>query len=301
VDGLPGTANITAHWGQEVRVPLRRFRGTVAKLELIPRTAAGQAWLIDAWGWRPGTPAARPVALPRIDIGQLDVVEGDSGSRTYQVPVQVTGRGAGQVRLFLTGDDLLETRSWPATVRPGDRTVPVPVEVAGDIRYGAGEATYLAAKAVRGTVIGDHLGGVQVRDDDPAPRITVEPVRDRVAEGGSLSWRIRLSAAAETWIWVEGGVQPPGRGTELSSTDVDPAWFTEQTSEDPLPSRPLSETGLVPWTGLPPGKLTGDLTIPTVADPVDEPDELVRMELMVAGWDDEEPPELGTVPGTVTG
>ncbi|GAA3350503.1 hypothetical protein GCM10020358_76680 [Amorphoplanes nipponensis] len=300
LNGLPGTANTTAHWGQEVRVPLKRLRGPVATLQLTPRSAGGEAWLIDAWGWRPGSPAVRPVSLPRVDIGELKVVEGDSGSRTYQVPVKVTGRGAGQVRLFLTGEDSVETRSWLATIRPGARTIRVPVEVTGDKLYGAGEQTVLAAKSVRGTVIGDYQGGVLVTDDDPAPTITVEPVRDRVAEGGTLSWRIRLSAPAETWIWVEGGVRPPAGGAELSSTDVDPVWFTEQTGEEPLPSRPLSETALAPWTGVQPGDVTGELTIPTVVDSVDEPDELVRLELAVAGWGDEDPPELGPVTGTVT-
>jgi len=300
LDGLPGTEFTTAHWGQEVRVPLKKLRGKVAKLELTPRGPAGRAWLIDAWGWRPGTPAARPVSLPRIDIGELTVAEGDAGTRTYQVPVKVTGRGTGQVRMFLSDANTGETTSWLVAVRPGTRTIRVPVKVTGDTRYGAGETAVLNAKAVRGTVIGDYVGGVLVNDDDPAPRITVEPVADRVAEGGTLSWRIRLSAAAEIPIWVAGGVQPPGTGTELSSTDVDPTWFTDQTGEEPLPSRPLSQTYLQPYTEVPPGELTGELTIPTVADSVDEPDEVVQIELRQAGRGEEEPPVLGTVTGTVT-
>jgi hypothetical protein len=299
LDGLPGTENTTSYWGQEVRVPLKQVRGTVATLELTPRSAAGEAWLIDAWGWRPGSPAARPVSLPRIDIGELEVEEGDSGSRAYRVPVKVTGRGAGQVRLFLTDRATFRTRSWLAAVRPGTRTVPVPVEVTGDTLFGTGDAFVLDAKAVRGTMIGDYRGGVLVSNDDPAPRITVEPVADRVAEGGTLSWRVRLSTVAETSIWVEGGVEPPATGTELSSTDVDPQWFTDHTGEEPLPSRPLSQTYLLPWTEVPPGALTAELTIPTVADTEDEPDEVVRMRMKVAGWETEGP-ELGTVTGTVT-
>ncbi|RSM67858.1 hypothetical protein DMB66_14880 [Actinoplanes sp. ATCC 53533] len=300
LDGLPGTEYTTAHWGQEVRVPIKQVRGKVAKLELTPRGAAGRAWLIDAWGWRPGTPAVRPVSLPRIDIGELRVAEGDAGTRTYQVPVKVTGRGTGQVRMFLTDGNTSETRSWLVAVRPGTRTIRVPVEVTGDTLYGAGEASVLNAKAVRGTVIGDYIGGVLVNDDDPAPRITVEPVADRVAEGGTLSWRIRLSAAAEIPIWVAGGLQPPATGTELSSTDVDPTWFTEQTGEEPLPSRPLSQTYLQPYTEVAPGELAGELTIPTVVDSTDEPDEVVQIELTRSGRGEEEPPPLGTVTGTVT-
>jgi hypothetical protein len=299
LDGLPGSQNTTSYWGQEVRVPLKQVRGKVAKLELIPRSATGEAWLIDAWGWRPGTPAARPVALPRIDIGELNVVEGDSGSSTYEVPVKVTGRGNGQVRLFLTDSATYETKSWLATVRPGSSTIRVPVKVTGDTLFGTGEASTLNAKAVRGTVIGDYQGAVIAANDDPAPKITVEPVADRVAEGGTLTWRIRLSTVAETPIWVEADVEPPATGTELSSTDVDPTWFTDNSGEDPLPSRPLSETYLLPWTGVQAGELTADLTIPTVTDSADEPDEVVQLHPTIFGWE-EEAPELGTVTGTVT-
>ena len=297
LDGLPGTVNTTAHWGQESRVPLGRVRGTVAELHLTPRGAAGRAWLIDAWARRPGTPAARPVGLSRVDIGELTVVEGDAGNRTYQVPVRLTGRTPGQVQLFLTDYTTFATTSRLATVRPGDRTIKVPVTVGGDTLFGSGETSVLVAKAVRGTVIGDYQGGVEAADDDPPPRITVEPVADRVREGGTLSWRVRLSTVAETYIWVDGEVEPPTSGPELSSTDVDPAWFAEQAGEGP-PPRPLSETYLLPWTGVQPGERTADLAVPTVADTATEPDEVVRMRLRVGDWED--PSGLRRVTGTVT-
>ena len=300
LDGLPGTPNTTSYWGQEVRVPLKQLRSQVAKLELTPRGPAGQAWLIDAWGWKPGTPVAPPVSLPRVDIGQLTVAEGNSGSRTYQVPVKVTGQGSGQVRFFLTDGTTYRTTSWLATVRPDTRTIPVPVKVTGDTLYGTGDLTMLNAKTVRGLVIGDYQGGVLAENDDPAPKITIAPVRNRVAEGGTLQWQVRLSKAAETWIWVEGDLQAPATGAELSSTDVDPDWFTGNTGEDPLPSRPLSQTYLMPWAEVAAGELTADLAIPTVTDTEDEPDEVVQLRMVWGGTDGENPSELGTVTGTVT-
>jgi hypothetical protein len=237
-----------------------------------------------------------------VDLGELKVVEGDSGRRTYRVPVRVTGRGSGRLRLFLTDAATFKTRSWVASFRPGTRTVEVPVEVVGDKLFGTSEASVLDAKVVRGAVIGDYRGGVLVTNDDPAPRITVERVAKRVAEGGTLSWRIRLSTAAESWIWAEGSPRPPVSGPELSTTDVDPEWFTDNTfGEDPLPARPLSETDLLPWTGVEPGQLTSTLTVPTVTDRADEPAKTLRLELTLSGWEDEEPPEPGTVTGTVTG
>ncbi|HEX2772529.1 MAG TPA: hypothetical protein VHN18_08890, partial [Micromonosporaceae bacterium] len=133
IDGLPGTDFVRPYWGQEVRVPLKGLT-SIAELRLIPRGAAGSAWLIDAWGWQPGTPPPQPAVLPRIDIGSLAVDEGDSGTRTHYVPVKVTGHGHGQVRVFVYDHWTGESTSWVARVRPGDRTIPVPIRVTGDTR-----------------------------------------------------------------------------------------------------------------------------------------------------------------------
>nr|BFE67984.1 hypothetical protein GCM10020092_012850 [Actinoplanes digitatis] len=168
LDGLPGSAGTTTAWAQEVRVPLGGFRGRVAKIEFTPRTADGRAVLLDAWGWRPGTPEAAAVPLPRIDLGEARGAEGDSGVRVWRIPARVTGRGHGRVRLFLTtfagGEPAV--RSWVATVRPGMRAIAVPVAVRGDPRPGGDLRYSLNARAVRGTMIGDDQGELLVTDDD---------------------------------------------------------------------------------------------------------------------------------------
>ena len=211
VDGLPGSDFATPYWAREVRVPLKGLT-SIAKLDLIPRTSSGSALLIDAWGWRAGTPAPRPAALPRVDIGGLSVEEGDSGSRTYQVPVKVTGRGDGQVRVFLIDGLTYETKSWVARIRPGTRTIPVPITVVGNTLYSEGKQYLVGMKAIRGAFIGDYVGVVDVTDDDPAPAVTVSPVADTVAEGGTLTWRVTLSEPAEAFIYVCGELVPPATG-----------------------------------------------------------------------------------------
>jgi hypothetical protein len=295
VDGLPGSEFANPYWAREVRVPLKGLT-SIAKLDLTPRTSSGSALLIDAWGWRPGTPAPRPAALPRVDIGGLAVEEGDSGSRTYRVPVKITGRGDAQVRVFLIDGLTYQVKSWVARIRPGTRTIPVPITVVGNTLYSEGKQYLVGMKAIRGAFIGDYVGIVDVADDDPAPTVTVSPVADTVAEGGALTWRITLSEPAETSIFVYGEVQAPGTARELSSTDVDPDWFTERSGEDPEPSRPLSETYLFPYTDVPAGELTGDLTIPTIADNLAEPAEQLRLQLYSSVAEE----SLGTVTGTVT-
>ncbi|MFI5494811.1 alpha/beta hydrolase family protein [Actinoplanes sp. NPDC051859] len=294
VDGLPGTEYTTSYWAREVRVPLAGVRGKLAKLELVPRSAAGEAWLLDASGWRPGTPAYQPVALPRLDVGALTVDEGDSGTSTPSVPVTVTGRGSGQVRFFLTDVLTWTTTSRLVTVRPSDRVVRVPIEVRGDALYGADEQVRVNAKAERGLVVGDYEGELTIRNDDSAPTFTLTPVADRVAEGAELKWRATLSAPAETKIVLRGFPELPAAGAELSSTDVDPTWFENFGFEDPEPSRPLSTTPVGAYVPIEPGETSADLTVPTIADDVAEPDEVVELHFET---DTGLPPVVGVVTG----
>jgi hypothetical protein len=244
--------------------------------------------------------APRRVRLPRIDIGELTADEGDSGTRVFQVPVGVSGSGEGQVRLLL-GDPKGEggVTERLVTVRPGMTRIEVPVEVTGNDLFDGDRLFPLSAKAVRGTVVGDYDGGVLVHDDDPMPEVTVTPVADRVTEGAALTWRFTLSEAAGTDVYTLLPVLPPASGAELSTTDVDPEWFEWHWGESPLPSRPLSETGLILVAYVPPGELTADVTIPTITDQVVEPEEHVRMRTETGGAGVEEPVPGPEVTGTV--
>ncbi|WP_407078077.1 hypothetical protein [Streptomyces sp. NPDC126499] len=293
-DGLPGSERTASYWGREVRVPLapavraaldtRRIRA----LELTPRSGSGRAWLMDAWGWRPGTPEARPAPLARVDIGRLTVDEGDEGTRTYRVPVRVTGKGTGQVRLFVPRPGGDEVASRVVTVRPGRHALEIPVEVRGNTRYGYDVTHDAFVKAVRGTVVGAHRGGVTARNDDPMPTVSVTPVADDVPEGKALTWRVTLSAAADADVM--GGVEflPVTGGAELSTADVDRRWVEEHFWFVPDPPRPLSrpvEPGAYLSFAVPAGETRTEVTVPTVADGVAEPAESVRA--VVFGYDAE--------------
>ncbi len=307
VDGLPGTENTTSLWGQEVRVPLKAAGpakvalSKVAKLELVPRSARGRAWLIDAWGWRAGTPAPKPVALPRIDVGQSSVQEGNSGTRTVQIPVTVSGRGKGQIRLFLTDPATFRTTVKLATVTPATRRINVPIKVTGNRRYGDDLQYDLQAKTVTGTVVGDYNGGLLVRNDDPRPTVTMAPVDASTPEGGALTWRIRLSAVADSFIVVGLPLQTPADGKpELSTTDVDPRWLREQFFIEPLPSRPLSGEQIALSADLPPGTREVKVSVPTVRDSLVEPAEHIQLQLTIIPNDGGEPIPGPVFTGTVT-
>ncbi|KMS85344.1 hypothetical protein ACZ91_43715 [Streptomyces regensis] len=280
--GLPGSERTASYWAQEIRVPLTATGRAgldlraVKSLELTPRSASGRAWLMDAWGWRPGTPAVRTDALPRVDIGRTTVDEGDSGVRTYRVPVQVTGRsGSGQVRVYVIDPATGKARDRLVTVRPGGQDIDVPVEVKGNTRYGTDVSYDVLVKAVRGAVVGSYRGGITVHDDDPAPTMTVTPVAGEVTEGRTLKWRVSLSEAVDVDMGALFQVAP-ATAPELSTKDVPAGWLRDTTGEKPDPERPLSKvTGFYLWADIPAGRTSAEITLPTVKDRVRESTESV--------------------------
>ncbi|GAA5701664.1 hypothetical protein AQJ43_28420 [Streptomyces avermitilis] len=284
-DGLPGSERTASYWARELRVPLTAATRAgldlrhVKSLELTPRSRSGRAWLMDAWGWAPGTPAARAATLPRVDIGRLSVKEGDSGTRTYHIPVQVSGHGSGKVRFSVLDPGTGRAKDKLITVRPGSNPIDVPVKVKGDTRFGYDEQNDLIAKAVRGAVIGSYRGGVTAVNDDPAPAVTMTPVTDRVTEGGTLTWRISLSEPADVDVWQPVRALPVTEGAELSTKDVDPQWLTDHTGDLPDPERALSKANVWVWTSIPAGATTADFVVPTVKDQLAEPAESVRLAL----------------------
>ncbi|WP_328971707.1 hypothetical protein [Streptomyces sp. NBC_00239] len=308
VDGLPGTERTSSYWAREVRVPLAAAVRAgldlkhVKSLELTPRTASGKAWLMDAWGWRPGTPAVKPAGLTRVDIGRLQVKEGDSGTKTYRIPVQVTGHGSGQLRLFVPKPGTDQTTSRLVTVRPGSQAIDVPVSVTGNTRFGSSISSDIFVKAVRGVAVGSHRGGVTALNDDPMPKVTMTPVAGDVVEGKKLTWRVALSAVSDSDMMYQFDFAKVTDGTELSTKDVDPVWLKETFDQQPDPERPLSKMlaqgSPSLWFHIPAGKLRTDVTVPTVADRVREPAETVRGQLFM--YDEQWNPKPGpVVTGTV--
>ncbi|MCX4979341.1 hypothetical protein [Streptomyces sp. NBC_00620] len=303
VDGLPGSVRTASYWAREVRVPLTAATRAgldlkhVKSLELTPRSPSGQAWLMDAWGWAPGTPAVKAPALPRVDIGRLTAKEGDSGTITYHVPVQVSGHGSGKVRFSVLDPDTGEATDKLVTVRPGSTPIDVPVEVKGDTRFGYDEQYDVIAKAVRGAVIGSYRGGVTALNDDPEPEVSLTPVKDQGAEGDTLTWRISLSEPADADIWQPVRVLPVTEGAELSTKDVDPQWLLDYAGELPDPERALSQANVWAWMNIPAGSTSVDFIVPTVKDQLTEPAESVRLAL--TDYDLEPLPGHPVLTGTV--
>ncbi|HYN96459.1 MAG TPA: hypothetical protein VES42_21670 [Pilimelia sp.] len=172
LDAPPWPTQTAKDWAQEVRLPLTNATAAglnlsqISSLVLVPRSASGTAVLIDAWGWRPGTPAPQATALPRVDLGELTVLEGNSGTTTYQVPARVSGSGTGQVRVFVVDPATGLSTARLVNVSPGSTTISIPIPVTGNTQPGDGRTYVVAARAVRGVLVGDAFGTLTVQDDD---------------------------------------------------------------------------------------------------------------------------------------
>jgi hypothetical protein len=297
LDGLPGTVTASG-WAQEVRLPLAPARRAgldltrVAALEFVPKSSSGQIWLLDAWGWRAGLPNPQTGPLTRIDLRRTSVDEGDDGVRSLGVAVTVTGEQPAQAWLMIIGPGGQRVDQL-VTVRPGISELALPVEVTGNTRYGEDVEYTVLAKAVRTAVIGGYRGDVEVRNDDPLPKLVVTPVTDRVREGETLTWRVSLSAVADTTIGIRSRALAPSAGDELSSTDVDPQWLATTTGSQPTPSRPLSRFANF-VISIRPGQSQIELSVPTIADDLAEPDEHLLFRLQSYASD-----PTGAVPAAV--
>jgi hypothetical protein len=277
VAGLPGSDRTSSLWAQEVRVPLPSGVGRVASLELVPESASGEAWLVDAYGWDRGLVPVVPTRLPRVDAAVTAVDEGDSGTQTRNIVVTATGNGTRVIRLFYTDPTTKQPTTKLVTLKPGEHRAEVPVTYTGNTRWSADVRHSVSVQAISNAVVGAAIGGLLVRNDDPAPKLTVTPVAGSVAEGGALKWTLTLSEPVDSPVVLIGLPVAPASGAELSTTDVNADWLLRNSGEAALPSRPLSSTQLGIYAFFEAGETSVEFEVPTVTDTETEGEEQVRL------------------------
>ncbi len=253
-------------------------------LELVPESASGDAWLIDAYGWDNGLVPVVPARLGRVDAALTTVDEGDSATQTHNVAVTATGNGTRTVRLFYN-DAANQPATKLVTLKPGEHRTDVPISFTGNTRWSADTRYSVMVQAIDNAVVGAAFGGLLVRNDDPEPSLTVTPVADSVSEGGTLTWKLTISEPADASFVLVGLPLAPAGAGELSTTDVDADWLMQNSGEEALPSRPLSSTGLQLWAFIEPGQTSVDVTVPTLADSEAEGAEQVRFNFRAAAAD----------------
>jgi hypothetical protein len=189
-----------------------------------------------------------------------------------------------QLTDFASLDDPLE--GFPLVLEPGATSASIQFTYRGDSVYDPfTQITQITLLARRNVVTGVFAGTVEVVEDDPAPRLTVDVAQVTAVEGASLTWTFRLSEPLANWaFWPVQVIAAGSRFEELDTDDVERAFLEQFGILPPQPAVSLSDLGLSLGLEFEPGTTVRSVTIPVRADGTAEPVEGVV--LRVDGFGD---------------
>lgn len=282
LSGVPTSAGAVSasYWAQEVRLPLDRAAATsagvnltqLASLELEGDTSAGQLWLLDAWSYRTGLPAAAATSVARVDVPTLTVTETDA-PQTTRLRVPIAGRLNEPGVVFYSTIDFGTgaMTSKLVSLSAGQTSFNIDLAIAGDDEERGRSFIQVQLAGVKGVVAGNATNYVTVEDDELSPSFTFAPTAT-ASEGSSLVWTFTLPRPSARVLSVNVEAVAPTAGRELSFNDI--------ASEEPSTvTRTLSDGRWVKSAFLLPGETSLSLEIPLFADGVSEGSENVALEL----------------------
>ena len=136
----------------------------------------------------------------------------------------------------------------------------------------------LDARPVSDVMPSSSLGELRIRDDDPTPTLTLEPVARTITEGERAAWVIRASAASDRYHSLQlRFVEAPGRDM-AEVGDLNARWAMRHFGPVP-PGRELGGYRTRIPTYLAPGRLTRRVRVPVRTDGVREGVEVLRAEV----------------------
>jgi hypothetical protein len=281
---MPGDPAFTKLWAGTLRGALTDATGVdlrrIVAVQLLV-TGTGEAFVFDIAAIGPTVPTVSPRSVPVADVGSVTVDEGGPGRRSATVPITIDRRPTAPVSysVYVDGESSAEFRT--ITFTPGGSTTQnVRIEYTGD-DIPAGERSFAVyAYAQSGGVTGSYIGGVTVREDDPAPLLRVESTSLSAAEGSAMTLRLLVDEPVGYDIPIVVGFVPPASQPEADSSDLPAATWSEWAfgSEPPDPPITLSEVFLDIWFVLRAGDTSATLEIPWRADGLAEGAEFVRLQ-----------------------
>jgi subtilisin family serine protease len=138
---------------------------------------------------------------PALYIDNVSVSEGNSGTRTATFTVSlVNAPASGDVTVHwatangsATAPGDYVSASGNVTFHPGETTMPVTVQVNGDILHEADETFFVNLSGASGAVIADSTGTGTIRDDDPFPEIRINDVSLAEGQKGTTNFTFTVS------------------------------------------------------------------------------------------------------------
>ncbi|GAA2155200.1 hypothetical protein GCM10009844_41990 [Nocardioides koreensis] len=276
---FPGRAWLAALVARTLRVDPADYAGhldlaRVDRVELRSVSARGQVWVLDASRRQRGLDPAPDRSLPAIRLGRVTRPEGDAATGgVAQVPFRVLGEVTTPARFAIAADQWTFDWTAPAqlavvTVRPGQTqgTIGVRYE-ADDLQDLPRQRQLVFAAPVHGTVTSGFAGAATIRDDDPAPTVTFEPVRRTVSYGDPLAYRLTLSAPVDYYPVNRLRAVRDERFRAVRTSDVPRSWLRAQLGRVPL-DVPLWRVWRFGFVDLPPGRTQARVEVPTLEDPL---------------------------------
>ncbi|MFL6070016.1 MAG: hypothetical protein ACJ72Y_01890 [Actinomycetes bacterium] len=280
---LPGDHGLSRLWAQAIRLPLPDQSAMdfsdVEWIRFVGDSRDGRVVVLDAYGRAPGvSDAARPT-LPRVDVQDVTITEGDGGQHFEEITLDITGHPVGGERFYV--DASSDGRGGDSVksvfrVRPGQTTVTVPFPVSGDKRDDYRIRSSLTVKALTGIITGDYSGFVTTRDDDPAPNAVIDAPVQVTTEGSALHWVVQLDHRSDKSIGWQ--VKPVVAGdNELTVGDLPDRYRRHHNLGSYPDDTKLSETRLHMSAYLRPGRLATEFVLPIKVDEVSELPETVTL------------------------
>lgn len=270
---LPGSEGSLKVWGRTAafRLPPSVPRD-IRALRLLPQSQHGDIVVLDVQGRRPGFSSAPAPVLPRVDIVDRELLEGDGGPRTELLTLQVSGPVGGGEQVWVQPPDpeRLARKGRLVRLSPGQSTIQLSFTVDGNTRDDYDLASEVYVKAVQNVVTGRWAGQVAITDDDPAPRLLTGRVWSDAVEAQRLQWRVRLSEPSGKWVDVLYDPAAPADGPELALADVSQRYRKRHGLPTGDRQTPLSRSRLRLYAWFEPGMTAARVWLPIQADDVVE-------------------------------
>jgi hypothetical protein len=273
-----GGENLVAVWARTVRIGLSDAPADldltdIRAIDLVSRSESGRVWLLDASARRPGIAPAPGTRLPTIRIGNATVTEGDGADTVAELPYTVVGEVTAPAR-FAVGIDQrtfsgrTPTRFAVITVEPGDTggVIDVPYEVDNlDDRAQLGQQ--VVGVPLTGLAMGDYVGRLVVRDDDPTPRLRFDVRRERIGYGGTMVYVARLASPVDYGTFGRLSGLVLDRFRPLRVADVPDRWAREHIVDQAPERSALARWITDGFVSFDAGEVRATFEVPTRAHP----------------------------------
>jgi hypothetical protein len=256
---------------------------------LVAQSQTGLVWVLDIAASQRKVKQIVNLDLPVVSAQTGVTVAGGNGPKTVGLNITTNKPLTSSGAIWCTVSfDYYDQKSFKLNLAAGKSGVvgqvpiPIPISLDNDDLFSTDTQQYsVSIGAVKGVVIGESYGLLEVVDDDfPIFSVTTQTV---AVEGSNLVWTFELSIpTVGLSIWCD--IIPPVSVPELTSDDVPSKWLQLFYVTKPSTPTPLSELGIYGiGATIPYGFQSATILVPTIADKLKEGNETITLRCRIPG------------------